>query len=129
MTTARTPPTDTELRDAYARAGLDRERVVIQARTVTLIREVPVYVTPAADARCVVPLGFVRFHDAAAAGEAVVSASAGGPLDAPAGIELSAVAATLADNYGAAFQWRAEALTWRRWYAEQKAAWDASAPR
>ncbi len=24
MTTARTPPTDTELRDAYARAGLDR---------------------------------------------------------------------------------------------------------
>jgi hypothetical protein len=110
-----------------ARAGLDRERVRIQTRTVTLIREVPVYVTPAADDRCVIPVGFVRLHDAAAS-ETRLPATAGGPLDAPAGIDLSAVASVVATNYGTAYGWRAEALTWRRWYAEQKAAWDAASP-
>lgn len=112
---------------AAAKAGLDREKVRIETRTVTLIREVPTYVTPAADARCVVPVGFVRYHDAAAS-EATLPPASGGSLDAPSGVELSAVAATVAGNYGAAFQWRAEAVTWRAWYAEQKAEWDKPAP-
>lgn len=107
-----------------ARSSLARERVVIQTRTITLIKEVPTYVTPAADARCVVPVGFVRFHDAAAAGSPVLPATPGGPLDAPSGVDLSAVAATLAENYGIAYDWRAEALTWRQWYKDQKAEWD-----
>lgn len=107
-----------------ARAGLDRERVRIQTRTVTLIREVPTYVSPAADDRCIVPVGFVRLHDAAASASEL-PAAAGGPLDAPSGVDLSAVASVVTQNYGTAYQWRAEAMTWRRWYAEQKAAWDA----
>jgi len=106
------------------RAELGRERVRIQTRTVTLIKEVPVYVTPAADGRCVIPVGFVRLHDAAAS-ETRFPATAGGPLDAPAGIDLSAVAAVVTENYGTAYEWRAEAMTWRSWYAKQKAAWDA----
>ena len=113
---------------AEARSSLDRERVRIQTRTITLIREVPTYVTPAADDRCIVPIGFVRYHDAAAT-EAALPAAAGGSLDTPSGIELSAVASTVAENYGTAFQWRAEALTWRKWYADQKSAWDAPAPK
>lgn len=112
-----------------ARAGLDREKVVIQTRTITLIKEVPVYVSPAADARAVIPVGFVRLHDAAAAGEAVVPGAPGGPLDAPSGIELSAVASTVVENYGTCLAWRAEAMTWRSWYADQKTAWDAPDPR
>lgn len=110
-----------------SRANLDREKVRIQTRTVTLIKEVPTYVTPAADDRCIVPVGFVRLHDAAASASELPAAS-GGPLDAPSGVDLSAVASVVAENYGTAFQWRAEAMTWRAWYRDQKAAWDAPAP-
>ena len=106
-----------------ARADLGRQTARIEYVTRTLIKEVPVYVSLAADARCVVPVGLVRIHDAAAAGAPVLPAAAGGPLDAPSGVELSAVAATVAENYGAAYLWRAEAMTWRAWYADQAAAW------
>lgn len=108
-----------------AKTGLATERVRIQTVTRTLIQKVPVYVTPAADDRCVIPTGFVRLHDAAASGGASgLPGTAGGPLDAPSGVELSAVGATVVANYGSALDWRAEALTWRAWYAQQKAAWD-----
>lgn len=108
-----------------ARAELGRETVRIQTRTVTLIKEVPRYVSPASDARCVIPVGFVRLHDAAASASELPPAS-GGPLDAPSGVDLSAVASVVTENYGSALQWRAEALTWRSWYRDQRAAWEAT---
>ncbi|MFX7930435.1 hypothetical protein ABTK36_19965, partial [Acinetobacter baumannii] len=46
---------------------VDRERV-IRLKGDTIIKEVPRYVPVQADAACVVPRGFVRLHDAAAAG-------------------------------------------------------------
>lgn len=108
-----------------ARKDLAAERGRIQTVTRTIVQKVPVYVTPAADDRCVVPLGFVRLHDAAASGSAAgLSRTAGGPLDAPSGLPLSAVGATVVENYGVAFDWRAEALSWRDWYDHQKSAWD-----
>ncbi|MDC6286775.1 hypothetical protein PP731_25660, partial [Ralstonia solanacearum] len=58
----------------------------------------PRYVPVQADASCVVPRGFVRLHDAAAAG-AVPDPGAGDADAAPSGIALSAVAGTVADNY------------------------------
>lgn len=71
---------------------------VIQAAAKTITKEIPVYVTPSADASCVVTAGFVRIHDAAAAGTAADPAT--GNPDAPAaGIALSDVAGVTADNY------------------------------
>ena len=46
---------------------VDRVQVV-RERGDTITKEVPVYVTPTADAACAVPAGFVHIHDAAAAG-------------------------------------------------------------
>ena len=64
----------------------------------TITQEIPVYVTAKADAACTIPAGFVRIHDAAAA-NAAPEPGAGDP-DAPAaGVTLSAVADTVADNY------------------------------
>ncbi|MBD9478515.1 hypothetical protein [Pseudoxanthomonas sp. PXM02] len=72
------------------------ETVYVAGKTIT--KEIPVYVTPEADAACTVPLGFVRIHDAAAANTPPEPAP--GDPDAPAaGIALSAVAETVADNY------------------------------
>ena len=75
---------------------VDRVKIVRETGA-TIVKEVPVYVSPEADAACVLPRGFVRLHDAAAAGR--VPESAGGADAAPAGIALSTVAGTVADNY------------------------------
>ncbi|NIJ70588.1 hypothetical protein [Xanthomonas sp. 60] len=78
---------------------VDRVQVV-RERGATIVKEVPVYVTPTADAACAVPAGFVRLYNAAAQGIALDHASAGDP-DAPAaGVTLSAVADTTAHNFG-----------------------------
>jgi len=76
---------------------VDRERV-IRLKGDTIIKEVPRYVPVQADAACVVPRGFVRLHDAAAAG-AVPDSDPGGINAAPSGVALSAVAGTVAGNY------------------------------
>lgn len=77
---------------------VDRVQIV-RERGDTITKEVPVYVTPTADAACAVPVGFVHIHDAAAAGIAPTG-TAGDP-DAPAaGVALSVVAETTAANYG-----------------------------
>lgn len=75
---------------------VDRVRVV-REKGDAIIKEVPVYVDREADRACVVPVGFVRLHDAAAANVPV--GDPGGTDAAPAGVALSAVAATVADNY------------------------------
>ena len=75
---------------------VDRVRVV-REKGDTIIKEVPVYVPVQADAACTINRGFVRLHDAAAAGalpEPARDADA-----AAAGIALSAVAGTVATNY------------------------------
>jgi len=76
---------------------VDRERV-IRVKGDTIIKEVPRYVPVQADAACVVPLGFVRLHDAAAAGT-LPNPDTGDAHAAPAGVALSAVASTVAANY------------------------------
>jgi hypothetical protein len=96
-------------------------RVLVRTVTKTLVEKVHDYVPPAADARCVVPVGFVQLYNAAAAG---LPRPAGGPDETPSGVALSTVAETDVENFGVAYDWRAEALGWRDWYVTQKAAWD-----
>ena len=75
---------------------VDRVRVV-REKGDTIFKEVPVYVPAQADAACTINRGFVRLHDAAAAGELPEPAR---DADAAAtGIALSAVAGTVAANY------------------------------
>tara|TARA_R110002124_G_scaffold173690_4_gene341314 strand:- start:8540 stop:9100 length:561 start_codon:yes stop_codon:yes gene_type:complete len=87
--------------DTSDRIAAEAAEAQTQIRTVTrtLIKEVPVYVTPDDDRRCVVPVGFVRIHDAAAAGIRPLPDPAGRPDDAPSGLALSAVAGTVVENY------------------------------
>lgn len=87
---------------------VDRVQIVHE-RGATITKEIPVYVTPEADARCPVPVGFVRVHDAAA--QNVPAAGPAGDPDAPAeGVTLSGIAATVAGNYTTCHE-NAEQLT------------------
>ena len=97
---------------------VDRVQVV-QGRTRTIIKEVPVYVTPAADAGCTITDGFVRVHDAAATG--IVPESTGNP-DAPApGVALSTVAETVTENYGTAHEIAEQLKALQDWIRAQQA--------
>ncbi len=103
---------------ATDQAARDHIRLV----TRTLVETIPDHVTPADDARCIVPLGFVREHDAAASGD--LSALSGAPVqpdDRPSGLALSAVAATVADNYGACNETRRQLSDLEAWIAAERA--------
>jgi hypothetical protein len=111
-----------KLADAQAVAGaavgasVAARQAEVRILRQTLIREVPRYVTLEADARCAVPVGLVRLHDAAAAGLPVATDAAEQSADAASGLALSAVAETVADNYGACHA-NAEALKgWQSWW-------------
>lgn len=87
------------VRDRVVTEYVDRVQVIEKTGR-TIIKEVPVYVSEAADRACTVPAGFVRLHDAAAAG-LPPSGSAGAADARPAGVALSTVAETVAGNYTA----------------------------
>lgn len=108
--------------------GTDVAQREVETRVIyrTITERIPTYVTQEANRQCIVPAGFVRVHDAAAAGSAAaVPDGPGQPADAPSGVALSTVADTIVDNYGACQGIRNVALGWQDWYAQQKAAWEA----
>lgn len=101
---------------------VDRVKIVRQAGE-TIIKEVPVYVPAQADAACVVPRGFVRLHDAAAHG--VVPEPAGNSDASPAGVALSAVAGTVAENYTACRANAEQLSALQSWILQMKESADA----
>ncbi len=98
---------------------VDRVRVVRETGD-TIIKEVPVYVPVQADAACTINRGFVRLHDAAAAGELPEPAQDADA--APAGIALSAVAGTLASNYQTCHENAEQLRALQGWVSEMSAA-------
>lgn len=98
---------------------VDRIQVVREAGA-AIVKEVPVYVSPEADAACVLSRGFVRLHDAAAAGR--VPGPAGSADAAPAGIALSAAAGTVADNYERCHENSAKLEALQDWIREMQQA-------
>jgi hypothetical protein len=96
------------------------ENVKTQTRTVTktIVREVKNYVTPLSVSNCTIPLGFVRLHDAAAANS--LPAAPGLDADAPSGVDLAAVAATVAENYGECHAWRDQLNALIDWHQQVK---------
>lgn len=105
------------------RQDLEAKTGGIRWRTKTLKEEVTVYVPFEVDRSTVVPVGFVRMHDAAALG-AALPGTPGGSVEAASGVALSAVADTIIDNYGTCHIWEAEALAWRVWYPRHAAVWE-----
>jgi hypothetical protein len=82
----------------------------------TIIKEVPVYVPAEADTACRINRGFVRLHDATASG---AIPDAAGNVDAgPAGIALSTVAGTVADNYGRCRENSEQLIALQEWARE-----------
>ena len=105
---------------------VDRVQVV-REKGETIIKEVPVYVPVQADAACTINRGFVRLHDAAAAGE--LPEPARDADAAAAGIALSAVAGTVANNYQTCHENAEQLRALQGWAREVRAAAQAASPR
>jgi hypothetical protein len=96
----------------------------VQWRTRTIIREVPIYVTPETDAAYGnLPNGFVRLHDAAATGTPPVPLGSGESDGAPSNVAPSAAISGIVDNYGTCNVWREQVIGWQSWHKEQSALW------
>lgn len=102
---------------------VEEAKTEVQIVTRTLIKEIPIHVTAQADAHCVVPLGFVRLHDAAATGDPAPSYATGESPDQASGTDLSTVAGTVIDNYGYTRELEAQVNGWIDWYERVKADW------
>lgn len=99
----------------------DRRLIEIQTVTLNLVQNVRNYVSPKADAACVVPRGFVRLHDEAATGRVSgVPIAAGQSDDAASGVELSQVGSTVAGNYGSCRADAARLDALQKWAVEQR---------
>ena len=97
-------------------ANLDAARAQRQVVTRTITREVPRYVREPAPQCADAGLhsgGFRVLHDAAAAGVVPDPARV---ADAPA-VGAAAAAGTIADNYAACLDWRAQVIGWQQWYS------------
>jgi hypothetical protein len=91
---------------------------VVRAKGDTIIKEVPVYVPVHADVACTINRGFVRLHDAAAAGE--LPEPARDADAAPAGLALSAVAGTVAANYQTCHENAEQLKALQAWVGEMR---------
>lgn len=106
------------VRDVVVTEYVDRERIIYKTGK-TITKEVPVYVTSAADAACTLTRGFVRLHDAAATN---VLPGPAEPADAgPAGIALSAATEVVTDNYTTCHATRNQLVKLRDWVRETHA--------
>jgi hypothetical protein len=104
---------------------VDRVRVVHDT-VVKIQREIPAYVPPTVDARFAVPVGFVRVHDSAATG---VPLDAPGPADAASsGLAFSAVADTVAGNYGLCRETAEQLTALQTWVRQTEAAQPGNQP-
>lgn len=81
-----------------------KAQAAVTARTITLTKEIPVYVTAEAERRACVPVGVVRLLDAFALGvdPATLSGAAADADDACAPIKAADFSARLLANYAAA---------------------------
>lgn len=94
-----------------------RDRIqVVREKGETIVKEVPVYVSAETDSRFPVPRGFVRVHDAAAAGEPAGPAAESDGEASP--VVASAAAKTIAGNYAECRRWREQVIGWQDFYEQ-----------
>lgn len=100
----------------------------IQIRTVETVRKVPVYVTAKTDAAFPLPCGFVRVHDASALGvdPADIPNPAGKSDGDSCEVKASEAAGIIAENYGAADQWREQLIGLQDWVSAEKSQADSA---
>jgi hypothetical protein len=99
-------------------------QVEIREEIHEIVREIPLAIPAATDAGCIINLGFVRLHDAAATGKEGIPSASTPPDGAASGIELSAVAGAVFPNYGICREDQERLASLQAWITAQADAWN-----
>lgn len=105
------------------RADLAAANAKLTTLSTQLKSEIPRYVTPQADRRCIVSTGYVELRNAAGGGRPAVPEGPGRSVDADSGLVLSDLAENDITNATAFNSAVLEIKAWRRWYADQADLW------
>lgn len=96
---------------------IDRVTVVKETSDAT-VKTIPKLISQDADAKCVVPNGFVVLHDSAAKGE--VPDTSGSTNEAASGVKISEVGQTVTENYGTCHQNAEQLKALQEWIKTQQ---------
>ena len=91
---------------------------VVKEKGNEIIKQVPVYITKDADAKCDVPNGFVVLHNSAVKNE--IPNTAREFNEKSSGVELSTVGKTVAGNYTTCNEVREQLTTLQDWIKQQE---------
>jgi hypothetical protein len=113
---------------------VDRVQVVHE-KGETIEKKIPVYITVESDAKCTIPLGFVRAHNASAVSGTASSADEAGSEtgtatgvpsnDTATDLKLSETAAVINRNYTRYHELEEQLRSLQEWVTQQKKVWDA----
>jgi hypothetical protein len=110
---------------AEASRAAEEHQQQVQVVTRTIVRRIPVYVTPKIDRDFPLPWIFVRLHDASAqrVDLPAIPFATGQSDDAPSDITISRASTVIAENYGAADANAQQLADLQEWLRQQQAAW------
>lgn len=102
---------------------LETTKTEIRWRTRVQLQEVTRYVPVESDRACIVGVGALRLHEHTLTGGAGLPEAPGRLVEADSGVHLSEIVADDVAFAGTAYEWKAEAVAWRRWYSAHADLW------
>jgi len=91
---------------------------IVKEKGDAIVKEIPKFISKDADAKCVVPNGFVLLHDSASKNE--VPDSARGVDEGASKVKLSGIAETVTTNYTTFYQVSEQLKALQEWVKEQQ---------
>ena len=100
---------------------VDKVRIVKET-TDAIIKEVPIYITKADDARCELSNAAIVLHNSAS--QNTVPPSTGNIAPGTSDVKASELITTVSENYGTYYEMREQLKAWQDWYRAQKKAYE-----
>jgi hypothetical protein len=101
---------------------VDRIKVVKET-TDAIIKEIPVYITKADDAKCELPNTAIVLHDSSS--QNAIPPSTGNITPGASDVKASELITTVIENYGTYYEVREQLKAWQEWYRIQKKVYEA----
>lgn len=100
---------------------VDKVRIVKET-TDAIIKEIPIYITKADDARCELSNTAIVLHNSAS--QNTVPPGTGNIATGTSDVKASELITTVSENYGTCYEMREQLKAWQDWYRVQKKAYE-----
>jgi len=96
---------------------------IVKETTDAIIKEIPIYITKADDARCELSNAAIVLHNSAS--QNTVPPGAGNIATGTSDVKASELITTVSENYGTYYEMREQLKAWQDWYRAQKKAYES----